>query len=121
MRWRRSRTERRLRLEQRRLTLLRQLVAEQELRVDLARASLRQVILPAPGVHPHLVENNQQGPKPPPVLEASSLQPMPPPGSPLLLTDRELTPPPEPTEELEPMPPVQLELAQRLGLPPLPS
>ena len=110
MSWRQRLLERRLLRERKRLVLLQGLSLQQErLLVRLEKQLHPQLFLELPtlGVHPHLVENNQQGTKPPEPLP----QPAP---DPLVLTDRELTPPPEPEET---MPPVQLELAQRLGLP----
>lgn len=109
----------RFRREKRRLLLLQGLSLQQEQLLGRLAQQLPPGLfleLPSMGVHPHLVENNRQGTKPPvprslgvPQLEEPLPQP-----DPLLLTDRELTLPPEPEE---PMPPVQLELAQRLGLP----
>ena len=126
MSWRQRLLERRLLRERKRLVLLQGLSLQQErLLVRLEKQLHPQLFLELPvmGVHPHLVENNRQGTKPPTPeqMEVSLLHLLQ--RHPLSLTDRELTQAPAPMPEPEPeetQPPVQLELAQRLGLPPLP-
>jgi hypothetical protein len=93
----------------RRQRMLAELQVQQlEIRQRLERELFRPVkqppdlFLETAGVHPHLVDNRQQGPLPEP--------------EPLLLTDRTLTRPlPEPELELEPMPPAEQQLAALLS------
>ena len=126
MSWRQRLLERRLLRERKRLVLLQGLSLQQErLLVRLEKQLHPQLFLELQtlGVHPHLVENNLQGPKPPPEqIEVSLLHLLQ--RHPLSLTDRELTQAPAPMPMPEPeetQPPVQLELALRLGLLPPPT